>query len=256
MSFNDTISTEVSSGRESGELSSETPRPQQYILRRATDPNKYRPDVNIWDSNEVHLVLNQWKPQSEMWIYRWGLGMLAFGSSASAVYVNYHFRHTLYLLTSSRVSSYLAMVAIPGFAAAVLHDLLVRTPLLNQVNERNRGIGSCSVCLQVKGMAIQGITGVAYPLLLVPFICYPVARSLKSYTVPRLDWRNPWPVIHFTREMLKPIKAPLWTIGALQVLLGMYVTYQQQVTYAEKVLPHLLQKKAALSPFDHRYGTN
>jgi len=116
---------------------------------------------------------------------------------------------------------------------------------------------SCAACMQIQGSTLQTISSIGYPLVLVPVICYPVAKRLQNYSVPNMSFKNSYPVLNFTREMLRPIRGQLWAMTAAQAILGMGMTYYEQTNYYSVIKPKLDKMKTEYSPrFPYPEDTN
>jgi len=193
---------------------------------------------------EIYRIFDKWGNPSEVWVYKYGSLLLGALSTLSAAYINYHFRNTLYLLNYQRMTSYMLMFFAPGVTAGATHYMSVTSVILEDKTRH------CPICLQVRGMTLQGFCSIGYPLILVPVIWYPVAKRLQNDSVPNISLKNKYPVIQFTREMLRPIRGQLWAIGAVQVAMGLGITYLEQNNYFEYVKPKLAKHETLHS---HRY---
>jgi len=140
------------------------------------------------------------------------------------------------------------MFLAPGVTAGCVHYWFVT----RQILQHKRPGTQCPMCLQVKAMALQGLCSIGYPLILVPVLCYPIAKRLKNYSVPALTVRNTFPIIQFTKDMLKPIRGQLWTSAAVQIVLGAGMAYVAQNNYDLIVKPKLDKIKTVFSPRDPR----
>lgn len=132
------------------------------IVQRITNQNEkpedgkeLRPDQVV---NFYELVINTWKPQTEIWALAFGPKILGVAGGLSGWYGNIYFRKKLKLRNFGFFSTYLPNIALPFLIVSTFQsNVIMRDIYLNPYG--------CSLCKGTQAAAIQLGLGLVQPLV-------------------------------------------------------------------------------------------
>ncbi|ALC39874.1 CG13392 [Drosophila busckii] len=166
-------------------------------------------------------IITAWDKTSDVWSLKYAPGVLCSMAAFTGAYVNNHYRTKLRLGSHGRLSSYLPIVAVPAIFTLLSHKFFIQRPLLL------KPMTQCPVCTQVRSAAFQTGLGAAYPTILAPFAAFMFATRCYTYRVPSLI-DSPKEVFLLWRKLTRPIMPALGTIIAIQAVIAMYLTGEEE----------------------------
>ncbi|XP_045606779.2 uncharacterized protein [Procambarus clarkii] len=161
--------------------------------------------------NEALIIINEWKPASDVFAlknYVFGLSAI---NSCTAAYINAHYRKAVKLRSQAFIPTLIPVVFLPAIAGSVLHHHFVQRPLLLQKFQ-------CPVCLELRGGAVQLFAGILYPLVLAPLASFQFATRLYTYALPSVF--EPKALLKEVFRMTRPLLSKLYILAGLQVIVG------------------------------------
>ncbi|KAL5005523.1 hypothetical protein ScPMuIL_018979 [Solemya velum] len=173
--------------------------------------------------------ISNYQPQSQVWPFTYGLGMLGGLAALNGFLITTHYRRVFKLASYARLTTYAPTVLIPALTSALFHPLIVTHDIL-------LGRLNCPLCIGTRSGSLQMALGGVYPLLLGAPLCIAQAKKHYTYAVPSLSQRKD--LIQMMRTT-----APVTTAIALLILanfvLGMVIASKEGETF----LKHLVQRE-------------
>lgn len=176
------------------------------------------------------VVVDTWKPQSEIWALTWGPKMLGAAGAFSGWYGNVYFRKKLKLKNYGFFSTYLPNVALPFLIVSSIHSAVV----LRDIYLDPYG---CTLCKGTRAAAIQVALGLIQPLVLVPASAFMFATRHFTHRIPS-PIHNRKDFLSFVGKLYSPLKAPMGINVIVQTLLAFLITHieENQFLYLQRAM--------------------
>lgn len=180
--------------------------------------------------NFYELVVQTWKPQSEIWALTYGPKILGLAGAVSGWYGNFYFRKKLKLKNYGFFSTYLPNTMLPFLIVNTLHtSVTMRDVYLEPYG--------CSLCKGTKAAAIQLGMGLVQPLFFVPASAFMFATRHFTQRIPSpIHDRKAF--FRFVGFLYRPLQMPMTINAILQTLLVFFIVHmaENQFFYLEKAM--------------------
>lgn len=194
------------------------------VFERSSSPHD-RPNGAIAIRREqvasfYQVVVDTWKPQSEIWALTWGPKILGVAGAFSGWYGNVYFRKKLKLKNYGFFSMYLPNVALPFLIVNSFHSSII----LKDVYLDPYG---CTLCKGTKAATLQVALGLVQPLLLVPASAFMFATRHFTHRIPSAI-HNRKEFLRFVGKLYSPLKIPMGVNVIVQTLLAFFITHMEE----------------------------
>ncbi|XP_013787901.1 uncharacterized protein LOC106471827 [Limulus polyphemus] len=164
-------------------------------------------------------LVHSWKPRSEVWPFTYGQVLISAISGAGGFYCNHYYRKCMKLRNCARMSTYIPVVVLPSLLTPILHSTLITSDILI-------GKTPCSLCVQIKAMALQVTIGALYPMVLAPLGCFQFAERYLTYPLPSIR-DSPREVFRLYQK-LTAARLPQFGVNVMiQALLAWFITHKE-----------------------------
>ncbi|XP_076323908.1 transmembrane protein 126 isoform X2 [Tachypleus tridentatus] len=163
--------------------------------------------------------VHSWKPRSEVWPFTYGQILLSAMSGVGGFYCNQYYRKCLNLRNYARMSTYIPVVVLPSFLTPLLHSTLITSDILI-------GKTPCSMCVQIKAMALQVSIGALYPMVLAPLGCFQFAERYFTYPLPSVK-DSPRELFSLYQRLTAARLPHLGLNMMIQALLAWFITHRE-----------------------------
>lgn len=166
------------------------------------------------------VVVDTWKPQSDIWALTWGPKILGAAGAFSGWYGNVYFRKKLKLKNYGFFSMYLPNVALPFLVVNSFHSSIILRDIYLDPN-------GCTLCKGTRAAALQVGLGLVQPLLLVPASAFMFATRHFTHRIPS-PIHNRKDFLRFVGRIYSPLKVSMGVNVIVQTLLAFLITHLEE----------------------------
>ncbi|KAI4492987.1 hypothetical protein M0802_009757 [Mischocyttarus mexicanus] len=172
--------------------------------------------------------IRNWKPDTEMWPFKYGIPVLGALTSISGLYINLRLRNIMKIRRFGTASSGITLIVCPGILTSLAQVQVSENTFLP--------MRTCPLCVEMKSICVQNFSSIVYPIILAPIVNVMVAKRTGTFRLPYYtNWKE---VLYFGFNLVKPIFPSLPIISGINSVAAMFITYKQFncISYMQDVL--------------------
>ncbi|KAI1304220.1 hypothetical protein HDE_01984 [Halotydeus destructor] len=208
-------------------------------------------DVTMERLTKLHHLIQNCKPQSQVFYQNYGSLMLGFSAGVNSIYITTFFRTAFRLGSNARIVMYFPAVYFPTLMTGIINDFFVKTNLISEPNVSLTKLTLISSLTHLSLALFQPLllTVVGAPYFSSKYYSYPVPVEFLVTRKGTLDtMKIIWSMMNLRRKSFLKTAAVL---SAFNFLLAAYVTHSQGMEVIGLYERLLLQEEAKLKQIEN-----